>query len=93
MRSAQDTLSEKQYADVHLYKESAEYSTREKLAIEFAELFCLSPDLLTANFFQRMQDHYDDEEIVELAGTIAFCLGFGRVSKVLNIANECPVRH
>ena len=93
MRSAQDNLSEEEYANVHLFKDLEEYSDREKLAIEFAELFCLQPDLITSDFFERMKKHYDDKEIVELAGTIAFCLGFGRVTKVLNIANECPVRH
>lgn len=40
-----------------------------------------------------MRREYTDAEIVELAGTIAFCLGIGRVYAVLDIANECPVVH
>lgn len=46
-----------------------------------------------ADFFARLRGAYDDAEIVELAGLIAFCLGIGRVYRVLDIANECPVVH
>lgn len=44
-------------------------------------------------FFDRLRADYDDDEIVELAGTVAFCLGIGRVYTALDIANECPVVH
>lgn len=44
-------------------------------------------------FFERLRGVYSDAEIVELAGTVAFCLGIGRVYAVLDIANECPVVH
>lgn len=44
-------------------------------------------------FFDRMRAEYADPEIVELAGVVAFSMGIGRVSRVLDIANECPVMH
>ena len=66
---------------------------REELAIDFAEKFCLSPANLTEDFFNDLKSQFADREIVELSGYCAFCLGIGRVYKVLEIANECPVIH
>ena len=63
------------------------------VAIEFAERFALEHRAMDAEFFGRLRAHYDDAEIVELGGTVAFCLGIGRVYAVLDIANECPVVH
>lgn len=68
-------------------------SPRETLAIEFAERFALEHRAMDEAFFERLRAQYDDAEIVELAGTVAFCLGIGRVYAVLDIANECPVVH
>jgi hypothetical protein len=44
-------------------------------------------------FFIRMGAEFTGPEIVELAGLVAFSMGIGRVSRVLDIANECPVMH
>ena len=44
-------------------------------------------------FFIRMETKFTAAEIVELAGVVAFSMGIGRVSRVLDIANECPVMH
>jgi len=63
------------------------------LAIEYAEGFSISPNELTDEFFKNLNSHFTSREIVELSGYIAFCLGIGRVYKVLDIANECPVVH
>lgn len=48
---------------------------------------------MDAEFFARLRAEFADAEIVELAGLVAFSMGIGRVSKVLDIANECPVVH
>lgn len=48
---------------------------------------------MDAGLFDRMRSEFKDAEIVELAGIVAFSMGVGRVSAVLDIANECPVVH
>jgi len=63
------------------------------LALNFAEDFCNDPNSLNEEFFVELRSEFSDEEIVDLAGYVAFCLGIGRVYKVLDIANECPVVH
>jgi hypothetical protein len=63
------------------------------LALNFAEDFCNDPNSLNEDFFVELRSEFSDAEIVDLAGYVAFCLGIGRVYKVLDIANECPVVH
>ena len=48
---------------------------------------------MDSGLFDRMRSEFADAEIVELAGIVAFSMGVGRVSAVLDIANECPVVH
>ena len=87
----QQGLTEELYSHVHEYKDSPDYSEQERLAIEFAERVATEHRHLDADFFAELRDQFSDVEIVELATTIAFCLGIGRVYTVLDIANECPV--
>ena len=84
-------LTEEMYSHVHEYKDSPNYSGQERFAIEFAERFATEHRDLDADFFTELRNQFSDVEIVELATTIAFCLGIGRVYTVLDIANECPV--
>ena len=87
----QQGLTEEMYSHVHEYKDSPDYSEQERLAIEFAERFATEHRDLDADFFAELRAQFSDGEMVELAPTIAFCLGSGRVYTVLDIANECPV--
>jgi|TARA_B110000438_G_C15667330_1_gene586626 alkylhydroperoxidase family enzyme len=87
----QQGLTEEMYAHVHEYEDRGDYSEQERLAIQFAERFALEHRTLGSDFFAEMRRHFTDVEILELATTIAFCLGIGRVYTVLDIANECPV--
>ncbi|MDG2427682.1 MAG: hypothetical protein P8M16_04580 [Acidimicrobiales bacterium] len=87
----QQGLTEEMYAHVDEYENREDYSDQERLAIQFAERFALEHRTLDSTFFAEMRRHFSDVEILELATTIAFCLGIGRVYTVLDIANECPV--
>lgn len=89
----QQGLSDDLYARVDQYKNSNEFSEREKLAIEYSERFALDHTRIGVDLIGRMRAEYSDPEIVELSGLIAFCMGIGRVYAVLDIANECPVMH
>ena len=86
-------LTDDLYASVDRADEVSGFSTRERLAIEFAERFALAHLEIDDELTGRMRAAFDDAEIVELAGLVAFSLGIGRVYRVLDIANECPVRH
>ena len=87
----QQGLSEELYEHVDDYRNRGDFSPREALAIEYAERFALDHRGIDTAFTARLRDAYTDDEIVELAGLVAFCLGVGRVYAVLDIANECPI--
>ena len=87
----QQGLTDELYQHVDEYRGRDEFSEREKLAIEYAERFALDHRQIGSEFIDRMRVEYCDEEIVELAGLVAFCMGVGRVYRVLDIANECPL--
>ncbi|MBH99046.1 MAG: hypothetical protein CL467_00390 [Acidimicrobiaceae bacterium] len=87
----QQGLTEDMYAHVDKPEQYEDFTEPERLAIEFAERFAVDHRNLDEAFFSKLREHFTDVEIVELATTIAFCLGVGRVYTVLEIANECPV--
>jgi hypothetical protein len=48
--------------------------------------------MVDAGTLEPLRKAYTDTEIVGLAATVAFSMGFGRVNAVLDIANDCAVR-
>ena len=84
-------LDEAFYAQVPQWRSSALYSTREKLAAEYAEGFALDHVALRADagFWQRLRAAYRDAEIVDLALCCALWLGAGRTMRTLDVGQSC----
>jgi alkylhydroperoxidase family enzyme len=79
------------YAAVSEWRISPVFSTRERLAIEFAERFAEEPKVLAADedFWARAKSSFDDGEIVDLAHSVAAWVGLGRVAHVLGFDSVC----
>jgi alkylhydroperoxidase family enzyme len=79
------------YAAVSEWRTSPVFSTRERLAIEFAERFAEEPKVLAADedFWARAKSFFDDGEIVDLAHSVAAWVGLGRVAHVLGFDSVC----
>jgi AhpD family alkylhydroperoxidase len=69
--------------------DTGDYSTQERLAIEYAEKFALDHRSLDDEFFARMRAEFTDAEILELTAMIGDWLAFGRLNAVLDIAEAC----
>ena len=80
------------YEDVDDPTKRGRYSTRERLAIEFAEGFALGKDTMTDAFWAEFRQHYTDEEIMDLAICCVCWLGAGRLNAVLDVGTSCPVK-
>jgi alkylhydroperoxidase family enzyme len=66
-------LSAAQIADLEHYENSAHFSSREKLALTYAERVTRSDQDVDDAFFARLQQAFPTpEEIVELTATVAF---------------------
>jgi alkylhydroperoxidase family enzyme len=63
--------AEKVEAALGEYKKSPLFSAREKLALELCERMTYTKKRVTDRFFKRLQRHFTDEELVELAAIIA----------------------
>jgi len=49
-----------------------------------------SADAIDDALFARLLEHFTEEEIVELGGHIAFCIGFGRVAMSWDLVDDLP---
>ena len=79
------------YAQVASYRESEEFSEREKLAIEFAERYALDHANMDDEFWRRLHRQYKDAEIFDLGVSVANWLGYGRLLRVLDVEDSCSI--
>jgi alkylhydroperoxidase family enzyme len=71
-------------------EEAEDLTAREKMAILYADL--VATDHLAADdeMFDRLREHFDDGEIVELGAHIGTCVGFGRVAATWDLIDALP---
>ena len=83
--------SEDYYSAARQGSGSPLFSTRESLAIRFAEGFGTDPKGLAADedFWTDMRANFSDSEIVDLAHCVAAWVGLGRVAHVLGFDEVC----
>lgn len=74
-------------------RKSPLFSLRERLALELAERMTYTNKRVTDKFFRRLQKHFSDEELVELAAVIALENFRSKFNPVFGIeANHfCPL--
>ena len=89
----QQGLDDDLYHRVEEYREIGAFTDAEKLAAETAERFCFDHVALIRDepYWERMKQHFTDQQILELLTLIGFCVGIGRTLAILDIANDCPV--
>jgi alkylhydroperoxidase family enzyme len=86
---AEGQLDEADYADVSAWKASARFTERERLAIEYAELFATAHEQLDDAYFARLHAAFTDAEILDLTVCIGGWLALGRTLHVLGIDDAC----
>jgi AhpD family alkylhydroperoxidase len=88
---AEQGVPEELYAHVAEHAVRDDYTTREKLAIEYAERFALDHQALDEDFWSRMRANFSNEEIVDLSLCLVVFLGLGRMLAVLQIDPETAI--
>lgn len=58
------------------WRDSPNFSPAEKIALEYCELMATRPDKVDDGFYDRLREHYDEAEIVELGAFIGFNIGY-----------------
>jgi AhpD family alkylhydroperoxidase len=67
------------------------YTDRQRLAIQYAELFANDPIAMDDEFFGRLRGVFTDPEILDLTLCVAVFLGLGRTLAVLGIDQSCAI--
>jgi AhpD family alkylhydroperoxidase len=68
------------------------YTPAEKVAIEYAERYCTDSAAIQDELIDRLRQHFDSGEIVELTLVIAKYLAFGRFMQVLGLDQTCSLQ-
>jgi alkylhydroperoxidase family enzyme len=90
--SVQDVgIDPESYAHVADYATHPGYTSRQRLAIEFAEKFATDHAALDDTFFGRLRTEFGDDEILDLTLCVAVFLGLGRTLSVLGIDQSCAI--
>jgi alkylhydroperoxidase family enzyme len=84
-----DAVPEEFYANVGLDWEG--FSTRERLAAEFAERFALDHQAMDDVFWDRLHAVFTDDELVDLGLCVGAWIAFGRLNRVFDVDGACRV--
>lgn len=67
------------------FADSPLFSSREKLALQFAEQMALHHQGIDAAFFRTLRSEFSPAEIIELGMMIGLFIGYGRLLAVLDL--------
>jgi alkylhydroperoxidase family enzyme len=84
-------VTEAELIGVASWRDSADYSAAERLALEFTELFCGDSLSISDDLLRRLEQHFDAGEIVELSLVIGKYLSQGRFMQVLGLDQTCSL--
>lgn len=90
---AEENLDDAFYQNALQWKTWPGYSTRERLAAEYAEGYAQDHLALRDNseFWTRIRASFRDDEIVDLALCCTLWLGAGRTMRVLDVGQTCSL--
>jgi alkylhydroperoxidase family enzyme len=86
--------SDEKIAAVYDYEHSDLFKPAERVALELADAMTQTPPDVTDELFKRLQEHYDEAELVELAAIVAqenFRARFNTTFRVESAGMYCPV--
>jgi len=98
--SRKSGISERQFADLRHFEESAEFSELEKRVLRYAEALTQTPAHVSEELFESLREHFNPQQMVELATAIAwenfrarFNRGFGIEAEGFTEGAVCSVPH
>jgi alkylhydroperoxidase family enzyme len=86
-----DEIPESFYDAVGVHGNLEGLDERERLAAEFSERYALDHLGMDDAFWDRLHDHFSDDELVDLALCVGSWLALGRFNQVFDIDGGCRV--
>ena len=81
----QDGVTDELVAALCDYENHPEFSSREKLALRFAECMALTHQSIDDSFFHDLRQEFSPAEIIELGMMTGLFIGYGRLLAVLDL--------
>ena len=78
-------MADEQLLDLYRYRESERFSELEKLVLDFATAMSRTPAEVSDELFAALREHFDERQLVELAGFIALENMVGRFNHAFAI--------
>jgi AhpD family alkylhydroperoxidase len=70
--------------------EAKDLNTREKYALEFADIFATNHFAINDDTFSKLREQFTESEIVELGMFVAYFTGMGRFLACLDLVEDLP---
>ena len=90
-QAAEAGVTDELLFNVDRFRSGSEYTPAEKVAIEYAERFATDSARIDDTLMNRLQEHFDAGEVVELTLVIAKYIAFGRFMQVLGLDQSCEI--
>lgn len=90
--AVEDGLTEDLVCSLERPMEADDLTPAEQLAIRYGELFATNHLAIDDAFHDRLREHFDEAEIVELGLNVALFVGVGRLSATWDMVDELPER-
>ena len=91
-------MTEEQLLSLSDHRESDAFSEAEKLVLDYALALSDTPAQVSDDLFKRLQEHFDEAQLVELTAVVAFenylarfNRGFGVESEGYSAGAFCPI--
>ncbi len=88
VRSGSGSIPEAKYAQLLHFAESDEFSEREKAALTYTSAIIWDATIADDALWERLHEHFTDDELVELGFFIGLTLGQQRWIKTLGIGHQ-----
>jgi AhpD family alkylhydroperoxidase len=88
--AVKDGVTEDLVCSLEKPMEAPDLTAAEKAAIRYGELFATNHLAIDDAMYDELRAHFSEAEIIELAITVAFFVGFGRLGATLHMVEELP---
>jgi len=92
--SRREGASDEKIAALDDYQTNPLFTPAERVALELAEAMTATPPNVTDELFARLQEHYDEAQLVELAAIVAqenFRSRFNTTFRIESQGMYCPL--
>jgi AhpD family alkylhydroperoxidase len=71
-------------------EEASDLTEAEKAALAYADLLAVDHLSIGDAMFERLRQHFDEAQIIDLGAHIGLCVGFGRLAMSWDIVDDLP---